>query len=229
MLALSIACVHVPDGLLQPLSFVLNGLEHANVILGEKAFDPDAWEVIGEYCYNKEGGKHQAFYSPTRHVDVLGQHIRPGERVQVEQSLKYSFKQAQKLWSQAAMIETKNWIHGEEYGKQLCESLFFPFRRFNSPEICATRISVLSVFPDTFYLHRHSPRPLRPLATHHASHCPIAALSHPSSLLVEAWQVMATPVTGPSSGGCPRHLVPFISMPPARAVMDIYLTSNHRS
>jgi L-histidine Nalpha-methyltransferase / hercynylcysteine S-oxide synthase len=110
-------CVQLADSAPHPSRFVLNGLEHANDILGQKAFDLNVWKVIGEYCYDEEGGRHQAFYSPTRDVDVLGERIRGGERIKVEQSLKYSLKEAEKLWSHAAMIETKQWKRGEVYGK----------------------------------------------------------------------------------------------------------------
>jgi hypothetical protein len=97
----------------------LNGLRHANRVLGENAFVENDWKVIGEYVYDAEGGRHQAFYSPRRDTTVLGELIRPHERVQVEQSLKYSAAEAEELWKRAGMAEIGQWRHREEYGEWL--------------------------------------------------------------------------------------------------------------
>jgi len=122
--------------------FVLNGLRHANKVLGEAAFDEKEWRVIGEYVYDEEGGRHQAFYSPIRDTVVLGELIRPYDRIQVEQSLKYSSAEAQKLWRKAGMVEIGQWRHGEEYGESIYTPLFkqpnfsqifVPLSRFSSP------------------------------------------------------------------------------------------------
>ncbi|GKT85540.1 hypothetical protein Ct61P_03390 [Colletotrichum tofieldiae] len=72
------------------MEFILNGLANANEILGEEAFKLSDWEVIGEYVYDEEGGRHQAFYSPVRDTYVMGTLVKQHERIQVEQSLKYS-------------------------------------------------------------------------------------------------------------------------------------------
>lgn len=73
--------------------------------------------MIGEYVYDDEGGRHQAFYSPIRDVVVLGETIRANERIQVEQSLKYSQAAATRLWSLAGMTTEDRWTMGEEYGE----------------------------------------------------------------------------------------------------------------
>ncbi|KAK3368897.1 C-type lectin protein [Lasiosphaeria ovina] len=97
--------------------FVLNGLSHANKVLGQNVFVEADWRVIGEYVYDGEGGRHQAFYSPLRDTTVMGELIRPHDRIRVEQSLKYSRDEAQKLWGLAGMAETGHWRHGrDEYG-----------------------------------------------------------------------------------------------------------------
>jgi hypothetical protein len=95
----------------------LNGLRHANDILGETIFRDEDWRVIGEYVYDGEGGRHQAFYAPIRDTVVMGQVIRPHERIQVEQSLKYSREETQRLWDLAGMVETGQWKQAQEYGK----------------------------------------------------------------------------------------------------------------
>jgi L-histidine Nalpha-methyltransferase / hercynylcysteine S-oxide synthase len=100
-----------------PSRFVLNGLTHANEILGKPVFHEKDWRVIGEYVYDDEGGRHQAFFSPLRDVWVMGAQIRPHDRIQVEQSLKYSEAETQKLWNMAGMVETGRWSRGDEYGE----------------------------------------------------------------------------------------------------------------
>lgn len=97
--------------------FILNGLRHANEILGHEAFQLEDWEVIGEYVYDNEGGRHQAFYAPVRDTAVLGEKIRAHERVQVEQSLKYAEDGMKKLWKAAGVVESSRWmVDGDEYG-----------------------------------------------------------------------------------------------------------------
>ena len=75
------------------------------------------WRVVGEYVFDGEGGRHQAFYSPVRNVTVLGERIKPHERIQVERSLKYSQAGAERLWSAAGMKETHQGTHAQEYGE----------------------------------------------------------------------------------------------------------------
>lgn len=89
--------------------FVLNGLIHANSILGRVVFDLNDWKVIGEYVYDIDGGRHQAFYSPTRDLHILGVDFKAGERVQVEQSLKFSASQAHRLWKDSGLEEVDRW------------------------------------------------------------------------------------------------------------------------
>lgn len=81
--------------------FVLNGLVHANRLLGKEAFRLEDWEVIGEY--DAEAGRHQAFYSPARDVTVEGSLIKAGERIRIEESYKYSATQTKELWQTAGM------------------------------------------------------------------------------------------------------------------------------
>lgn len=100
--------------------FILNGLRHANEVLEAEAFDLNDWQVIGEYVYDIEGGRHQAFYSPTRDVNILGETIKAHERIQVEQSLKYSEDGMKKLWAEAGVVETERWMtENNEYGLHL--------------------------------------------------------------------------------------------------------------
>jgi uncharacterized SAM-dependent methyltransferase len=77
--------------------------------LGEKIFDIDEWKIVGEYVYDGRGGRHQAFYSPKNDVECLGIFIKEGERVQVEESLKYSDEESQFLWDSAGLKEIGRW------------------------------------------------------------------------------------------------------------------------
>lgn len=108
--------------------FVLNGLLHANRVLGEKIFDLKDWKVIGEYIYDCEGGRHQAFYSPSRNVQFKDVCFKAGERVQVEQSLKYSSQDAAQLWDAVGLKEIGRWsASSDAYNIHLLENKKMPF------------------------------------------------------------------------------------------------------
>lgn len=83
----------------------MNGLVNANDIYKEQVFDPEDWKVIGEYVYDSEGGRHQAFLSPVRDVSIKGVEIKAGERIQIEESLKYSPEGAAQLWRASGLVE----------------------------------------------------------------------------------------------------------------------------
>ncbi|KAF5583029.1 TAD2-tRNA-specific adenosine deaminase 2 [Fusarium pseudocircinatum] len=107
--------------------FILNGLQNANEILGEEAFNTDEWRVIGEYVYDVEGGRHQAFLSPTRPTDALGSRVLPHERIEIEQSLKYSEAEKDRLWKLAGLTEMGQWSRGDEYGLHFLQKSSMPF------------------------------------------------------------------------------------------------------
>ena len=90
--------------------FTSNGLDHANSLLGYQAFDPSIWEAIGQYRYDPQGSRHQAFVAPKADVKVEGAAIKKGERVRIEESYKYTWERAQELWKRAcagtSVIET---------------------------------------------------------------------------------------------------------------------------
>ena len=81
--------------------FVLNGLMHANKLMGKEVFRKDDWKVIGEY--DETAGRHQAFCSPVRDVMVEETLIRAGERIRIEESYKYSLLQSNELWQHAGL------------------------------------------------------------------------------------------------------------------------------
>ncbi|KAI0011262.1 C-type lectin protein [Xylariaceae sp. FL0662B] len=126
--------------------FIANGLVHANEVLGQRAFELDDWQVIGEYVYDNEGGRHQAFYSPIHDTVVLGETIKAQERIQVEQSLKYSKEGCDNLWKSAGMIESDRWMtEDEDYGLHLLSKANMSFS-LNPSEYARSNIPSLSDF-----------------------------------------------------------------------------------
>lgn len=96
-------------------TFILNGLKHANRILGKDAFTPDEWEVIGEY--DVKAGRHHAFVSPLRDVVIDGVSISKGERIRIEESYKYSSDEIERLWKDAKLAENSTWLNDRrDYG-----------------------------------------------------------------------------------------------------------------
>ncbi|PHH80303.1 hypothetical protein CDD80_2144 [Ophiocordyceps camponoti-rufipedis] len=106
--------------------FILNALSHANTLFGKPIFRLQDWRVVGEYIFDGDGGRHQAFLAPVRDTRVLGVVIKPHERVQIEQSLKYGVEERLRLWGKAGLWEEKSWVRGDEYGLHL-------LRRTNPP------------------------------------------------------------------------------------------------
>ncbi|POS88303.1 hypothetical protein EPUL_000094 [Erysiphe pulchra] len=95
--------------------FILNGLESANKILGKQAFNLTDWRVIGEYVYDNEGGRHQAFLTPICDISYGNHfHIRAGERIQIERSLKYSIEKAAYLFKESNLRKFWIWPHPTE-------------------------------------------------------------------------------------------------------------------
>ncbi|KAF1814158.1 hypothetical protein P152DRAFT_262529 [Eremomyces bilateralis CBS 781.70] len=108
--------------------FILNGLLHANEILGEDAFSVADWRVIGEYVYDNRAGRHQAFLSPVKDVEVCGIHIKRDERVRIEESHKYSHDQLQELWQQAGLVSGASWMGKAcEHGLHMATKPTFEF------------------------------------------------------------------------------------------------------
>ncbi|KAF6230914.1 hypothetical protein HO173_010822 [Letharia columbiana] len=82
--------------------FILNGLKHANKLMGKEVFREDDWKVMGEY--DEVARRHQAFYTPVRDVMVEGTLIRAEEKIRVEESYKYSLLQSDELWQRAGLM-----------------------------------------------------------------------------------------------------------------------------
>ncbi|ESZ95365.1 DUF323 domain protein [Sclerotinia borealis F-4128] len=125
--------------------FVLNGLVQANEILEENVFDITDWSVIGEYVYDSQGGRHQAFYTPSRDITVKDVLIKAGERVKIEVSLKYSTQETAKLLKDAGMRESQRWSAStDEYNIHLLTKNTMPFD--SNPKVYAS--STVPTFED---------------------------------------------------------------------------------
>jgi L-histidine Nalpha-methyltransferase / hercynylcysteine S-oxide synthase len=97
--------------------FIMNGLKHANRIMGDKnTFNIEDWEAIGEYDVGS--GRHHAFVSPKKDVVVDGVPISKGERIRIEESYKYSPEEIVHLWEESGLIKNTTWANSQcDYGK----------------------------------------------------------------------------------------------------------------
>ncbi|MCJ1472359.1 hypothetical protein MMC13_001006 [Lambiella insularis] len=102
--------------------FVLNGLTHANRLLGKNAFKVQDWRVVGEY--DVVAGRHQAFYCPMKDLEVDGVHFHAQERIRIEESYKYSPLQTERLWEQSGLTVAAS--YGDMCGQYYIHILSLP-------------------------------------------------------------------------------------------------------
>ncbi|MCJ1469620.1 hypothetical protein MMC07_008255 [Pseudocyphellaria aurata] len=82
--------------------FYLNGLAHANTLLGRKTFEVDKWDIVG--TYDEVAGRHRAFYVPATDAAVDGVWVKAGEKILFEESYKYSRPQSTELWQTSGFV-----------------------------------------------------------------------------------------------------------------------------
>ena len=92
--------------------FYLNGLAHANKLLGTEVFKEAEWDVSGEY--DAQANRHQAFYWPKTDLVVDGTVILKGTRIKFEESYKYSLLQSAKLWQVAGFLSSAEFSNSED-------------------------------------------------------------------------------------------------------------------
>ncbi|KAF2871376.1 C-type lectin protein [Massariosphaeria phaeospora] len=112
-------------------AFTLNGLKHANHVFGKEVFKLNEWEAIGEY--DTAAGRHHAFVSPVKDVEIDGVKIVKGERIRIEESYKWDRGEIHRLWDQAELVENTVFSYSKgDYGLYLVSKpkVFFP----SSPE-----------------------------------------------------------------------------------------------
>lgn len=100
--------------------FVLNGLSHANKLVGKEVFNKSEWQVIGEY--DTAAGRHQAFYSPMKDVYVENVLVKKGERIRVEESYKYSPLQSSELWQKAGLAPVARFGNLADDYREFCNT-----------------------------------------------------------------------------------------------------------
>lgn len=96
--------------------FILNGLNHANRLLGVAAFDPPNFKVVGEY----EANCHRAWVVPSHDFKVGSTVISAGSKLKIEQSNKYPPSQSQELWKISRLEEFMSFANAtNEYRESL--------------------------------------------------------------------------------------------------------------
>lgn len=106
--------------------FILNSLNHANVVLGYDAFNVSDWTVRGEWT--KATGSHIQYLIPQKNVLFEGKILKAGMKIPVVNSFKYDAKQQAQLWTQARLMESERWCSRDgsygELGFNLLPHLF---------------------------------------------------------------------------------------------------------
>jgi EasF-like predicted methyltransferase len=100
--------------------FILNGLLHANQLLGTKAFDIDDWEIVGRW--NAEVWMHESFYVARKDLAVnLGDEkfcFRKGDRMMSIRSGKWPKKKVVEICGNAGGRVAENWMNSNKsYGE----------------------------------------------------------------------------------------------------------------
>ena len=111
----------------QNRDFILNGLRHANTVLGYEAFCCADWSFQGEY--DEINRRYRSFYLAQRDtvISIAGDEDIPvpkGERVHAIDSRKWDIKQIQKICKPALLACTASWQNERiAYGMYLLEPL----------------------------------------------------------------------------------------------------------
>jgi len=96
--------------------FYRNGLDHANKLLGYKAFKQEDWEIVGRY--SEVEGRHEAFYRALVDVSVSETKFKKGDMLKLEDAYKYSANQSDKLWHAARLVKHTAFAnHLDDYRK----------------------------------------------------------------------------------------------------------------
>lgn len=94
--------------------FTMNGLKHANQIMGYDAFNISDWEAVGEF--DQHGSRHRAHVVPKTDLTVEGVSIKKGEKVNIEESYKWPIEAAKKLWRAKTPQVIENAFYSNEEG-----------------------------------------------------------------------------------------------------------------
>lgn len=131
--------------------FISNGLRHANRLLGSDEFNLDTWNVVGQY--DEKGGRHVAYVSPNADATVDGIRIKMGEKIQIEESNKYSTDETNQLFAAAELVQGATfanqsgdygkWEVGANQGRLSSKRVYMN----TNPRTSPTHIAHLDLFP----------------------------------------------------------------------------------
>ncbi|KAI8147918.1 hypothetical protein BJV82DRAFT_532035 [Fennellomyces sp. T-0311] len=115
--------------------FIMNGLDHVNVILGQSVFDRNKFDYDSRY--QSDLGRHVAHYRARENVVLAYQrrtgnplriNIRKDELIHVEYSYKYSDEEFTHMLSAAQLDKAESWSNDAlQYGMVLAECRAFKF------------------------------------------------------------------------------------------------------
>lgn len=99
--------------------FILNGIDHANRILGGNAgLRKEDFEYVARY--NNGEGRHEAYLKATKDVDVKHEaesvSVKQGELIAIERSYKYTVDEANALFAASGLRIVRKWADTEQTG-----------------------------------------------------------------------------------------------------------------
>ncbi|KAL3467000.1 histidine-specific methyltransferase [Aspergillus heterothallicus] len=103
-------------------TFVKNGLDHANRILGHEIFDLDQWQVAGQW--DAVSGAHNQSYFPRVDVTLDGVWIPSGSKLLAVRSHKYDAQDRGTLCERAGLHVLDAWASESDYSRSSCVRTF---------------------------------------------------------------------------------------------------------
>lgn len=95
--------------------FILNGLTHANALLGYEAFQKQDWTTTGSW--NEESGCYERHLIPLKDVTFEQTCFRAGSKIFFSHSYKYSPSERTYLWEKSGLQERIQWATKDgDYG-----------------------------------------------------------------------------------------------------------------
>lgn len=101
--------------------FILNGLRHANSLLGYEAFQKEDW--IAEGSWNEETGCYERHLIPLSDVTFENVCFKAGGKLFISRSCKYDISEQEQLWEKAGVDELAHWT-----SKDGCYGMIMIFR-----------------------------------------------------------------------------------------------------
>ena len=93
--------------------FILNGLKHANTLLGHDAFRIEDWTAEGKW--NAENGCYERYLIPLKTTTFEGVCFKAGDKLFISHSCKYNTSEQAQLWAKARLEELEHWSTKDGY------------------------------------------------------------------------------------------------------------------